>query len=388
MMCGTGCKPLAERPRHAHDCDMRLGISVGLLGFVLIGATVVAACSENIETRLREAGELRRNGEYWQARESYLALLPDSAVTRNPELHASLLVQTADTDIELGVYGDADARAREAIAILKSAQKTQSAIFVGAERLLADALLAEGNAEEAKTVAEHALAVGNTTLDLSSASYGFLLTTLAQIMRDLHNLGRAQELGEHAVDIFQKMQGAAKIDLGTAYQNLAILYTLRGRPKQALTTINLAVATWDRTLPPNHPYLVYAESTKMLIYTRLKFFREGEELMPHMLAHGESRFGRNHPERVVLLNNAAALYTAEKRYEAAEPLLREAVEVSRRNFPSGHRLSRDTLLNYSYVLAKLNRKEEAAVARAEGEVVRAESMNQSGNGFRMGWQRR
>jgi hypothetical protein len=59
-----------------------------------------------------------------------------------------------------------------------------------------------------------------------------------------------------------------------------------------------------------------------MVYVKFKAFRQGEELMPHLLALGESVFGHNHPERVILLNNAAVLYVTEKKYADAEPLLR------------------------------------------------------------------
>jgi hypothetical protein len=54
------------------------------------------------------------------------------------------------------------------------------------------------------------------------------------------------------------------------------------------------------------------------------------------------------------------VYVAEKKYSQAEPLLREAVAVSKHDFPAGHLLVRNTLLNYSYLLEKLNRKQEGA----------------------------
>jgi hypothetical protein len=102
--------------------------------------------------------------------------------------------------------------------------------------------------------------------------------------------------------------------------------------------------------------MVYTLSTKMMVCTRLKAFRQGEELVPRALALGESLFGHSHPERVILLNNAAAFYVAEKKYGDAEPLLREAIDIAHHCLAVGHPTIRNTLLNYSYVLARLNRK--------------------------------
>ncbi len=107
----------------------------------------------------------------------------------------------------------------------------------------------------------------------------------------------------------------------------------------------------------------------MVAYTRLKAFHHAEQIIPGMLALGESQFGVNHPERAILLSDAAAVFVAEKKYDQAEPLLREAVTVGKREFPAGHPLVRNTLLNYSDVLEKLDRKQEAARGRAEAGVL-------------------
>jgi hypothetical protein len=108
----------------------------------------------------------------------------------------------------------------------------------------------------------------------------------------------------------------------------------------------------------------------MMVYAKLKNFKQAEELMPYVLALGESVFGHNHPERVILLDNAAALDVAEKKYGDVAPLLREAVDIAQHGLAVGHPMIRTTLSNYSYVLARLGRRDEAARVKAESEVVR------------------
>jgi tetratricopeptide (TPR) repeat protein len=120
-----------------------------------------------------------------------------------------------------------------------------------------------------------------------------------------------------------------------------------------------------------NPFFVYALTTEVVAYEKLKCFQQAEEIVPEMLKLGESRLGANHPQRVILLNNAAAVYIAEKKYTQAEPLLREAVALSKNDFLAGHPLVRNKLLSYSYVLENLNRYPEAARYRAEAEVLLA-----------------
>jgi tetratricopeptide (TPR) repeat protein len=134
-------------------------------------------------------------------------------------------------------------------------------------------------------------------------------------------------------------------------------------------------STWrlprEQSLPPGHPFVVYALSAKVVAYNKLKAFRQAEEIIPEMLQLAESQFSANHPQRAIVLSDAAAVYVAEKKYSQAERLLREAVAIGKRRFPAGHPLVRTSLLNYCYMFEKLNRKQEAAHSRAEAQVLLA-----------------
>jgi hypothetical protein len=191
------------------------------------------------------------------------------------------------------------------------------------------------------------------------------------VLQETGDLRRAAGLCRRALDIFEHAQETNAIDLGSAYQNLAVVYAQQRKPKPALGAVNLALATWNQALPADHPFIVYGLSTKILVYQELKAFQKAEQIIPEALELAVSRFGPDHPERVILLNTAAAVYVAEKKYEQAEPLLREGAEVGRRRLPAGHPLLSSVLQNYSYVLAKLNRPEEASRARAESEALLA-----------------
>lgn len=86
----------------------------------------------------------------------------------------------------------------------------------------------------------------------------------------------AKKLCRPAIDIFEKAGESSRMDLGSAYQNLAVAYALRGKPRKALDAVNLALATWKQALPPDHPFIVYALSAKVVAYNKLKAFRQAE----------------------------------------------------------------------------------------------------------------
>jgi tetratricopeptide (TPR) repeat protein len=321
---------------------------------------------------LKQAANLLREGEYARAMAIYQLTL-DSPELSGIELRAYVLNRIADVNIERGMYTESVTASNYAITLLRQAHKEDTGLFAIVERVLADALHAAGYDQEARNAATEALALARQTLDTRSPEFTRFLTSLGQILKALGKLGQAEELCQSALQILQRTQAADKTNLATAYQNVAVIQALRGHPRKALATIDLALATWSEVPPPRHPSVVYALCTKLVVYTKLKAFMQGEELMPHLLALGESVFGHNHPENVILLNNAAAFYVAEKKYGDAEPLLREAANIARHQLAAGHPITTSTLLNYSYVLVKLNRTDEAARVRAESDVVRVVS---------------
>lgn len=357
---------------------VQAGTSSEAGGCLVVGYTLLAPSETGTSANtplcmmLEQAAGLERGGEYQQAIAIYRLVL-DSPNAPNMELRALVLRQIADVNIERGMYTDAVTASNEAITLLRQAHKEHTGLFAIAQRILADALHAEGYDEEARKKATEALALGRQTVDIMSPEFANFLSSLSQILKELGKLGQAEELCQSALQILQRTQAAHKVDLAIAYQNVALLQALRGHPRKALATIDLALATWSQVPPPPRPSFIYALCTKMTVYARLKAFRQGEEFMPHLLALGESTLGHNHPERVMLLNNAAAFYVAENKYSDAEPLLHEAVDIAHNVIAAGHPIIRTLLLNYSYVLAKLNRTDEAARLRAESDVVRVGS---------------
>ena len=114
------------------------------------------------------------------------------------------------------------------------------------------------------------------------------------------------------------MERETALSLASAYQNLAIVYTSQGKLKKALDAVSSALTAWNRELPPNHPFLVDALATKIVIYGRLKSLPQAEAIIPETLELSLSRFGPDNPVRAILLSNVAEIYIAERKYREAE----------------------------------------------------------------------
>jgi len=320
---------------------------------------------------LQTALDLDRRGEYRNAIEKYQAFLSNTTVNLNPRVHAYVLEQMADADNGLGDYAKAEEKAREAMRFLAGANERKTSMFAIAESELAVALAGEGDYLGAKRMAERAVSLGKETISARSPSFAVLLTCLAQALEGQGEHRRAIKLFRRAAGIMKKAGEGSRIELGSAYVNLAGAYLEKGNAKKALELVTLALAAWKEVLPAGNSFVVYARSVEMLSYAKLKAYHEAEALIPEILGLGVSQLGPSHPDHVMLLNLAASVYLAQKKYERAAPLLKEGVELSRRLFRPGSPISRILLVNYSFVLAKLGRAEEASRVRAESQVLLA-----------------
>jgi len=320
---------------------------------------------------LQTALDLDRRGEYLGAMQKYQAFLSHATVNLDPQVYAYVLEQMADADNGLGNYAKAQEKAREAMRLLAGANERKTSVYAIAESELAVALAGEGDYPGAKKMAERAVSLGKETLSPHAPRFGILLTILAHALEGQGEHRRALKLFQRAAGIMKKAGEGSRIELGSAYANLAGAYLEIGKAKKALELVALALATWKQVLPAGNSFVVYALSIEMLSYEKLKAYRQAEALIPEILGRGVSQLGPSHPNHVVLLNLAASVYVAQKKYERAAPLLKEGVELSKRLFRPGSPVSRILLANYSFVLAKLGQAEEASRAWAESQVLLA-----------------
>jgi tetratricopeptide (TPR) repeat protein len=353
--------------------SMKDSITLAVTAF-LLGCVPVRLAARGIQpdpalADLQAALDLNRRGEYREAQQKYRALLSNASVNLNPQLHAYILQQMADADNGLGDYAKGEGKAREALRILAGANDRNTSVFAVAEGVLADALVGEGNYLGARETADQAVSLGKKTISARAPGFGVLLITLAHTLEVQGERRRPLKLYQRAVGIMEKAGDGSRIELGGAYLDLAGAYLANGKAKKALELVASARAAWKQVLPSNNPFTVYALSVEMLGYKKLKAYREAEALIPETLEVGLSQLGPSHPDRVMLLDIAASVYVAQKKYGLAAPLLKQGVELSKRLFRLGNPVCRIVLANYSHVLAELGRTEEASRVRAESEVL-------------------
>ena len=338
---------------------------------MLVSAHFVRAQShpDRWNVSMQQALNFSRTGEHRKAHCMFVALLSAPEIEHNAELHAFVLSEIAETNLESGTYREALATAEEALAILSRARNTEVGTYAIAQGAAARALWAVGNYAEAKKAAEAAVRLGHRTFGALAPRYGILLTTLANILRDTGDVDQALPLCEEAANIFRTAGESHRIELGTAYQNLAVIYAQGRNPRRAIINADLALAAWRQVLPPANPFVVFALCTKVVAYAKLKDFEGAERIIPEVLSLAEVQLRENPIERMTLLGDAAAVYAAERKFGRAEPLLRDAAALGEKLLPAGHPIVRRILSQYAGVLEKLHRTQDAARVRAQADVL-------------------
>ena len=72
------------------------------------------------------------------------------------------------------------------------------------------------------------------------------------------------------------------------------------------------------------------------VYYYQSRYEEAESLCKRSLEIREKKLGKDHPDVATALNNLAELYKSQGRYEEAEPLYQRALAIFKAKFPSGH----------------------------------------------------
>lgn len=268
---------------------MPLALMAFLLGCISTWAAVLQPNPTPAD--LKTALDLGRRGEYREALEKYQAFLSSPMVNSSPRLHAYVLQQVADAHNGLGDYAQAEEKAREAMRLLVAAHEMNTSNFATVEGVLAEALVGEGNYPEAKKTAERAVSLGKATLSPQSASFAVLVTALAHATAIQRGRRHAIKLYQQAVDIMRGEGESHRVELGTAYVNLAGAYLAEGNVNKLLESVSLALAIWKRVLPSDNSLVVDAISLELLGYEKVKAYREAEALVPELLPGGRVQCG-------------------------------------------------------------------------------------------------
>jgi tetratricopeptide (TPR) repeat protein len=123
--------------------------------------------------------------------------------------------------------------------------------------------------------------------------------------------------------------------------SLATFYTLLAKAYKKDKQIDLAIATWQKTIALQqdlNPSLDLAHSLNELgiLYSQQEKYNQAEPLFKQALALGQELLGEHDPDIAFSLNNLAELYRNQRRYEEAEPLFKQALAIRQKLLGDHH----------------------------------------------------
>lgn len=183
--------------------------------------------------------------------------------------------------------------------------------------------------------------------DRAHGQSGDELTSLNAKVVQLHQAGKygeAAPLAERAVALAERLHGTDHPHVGTALNNLGLLYRAQGRNAEAEPIYLRYIAIREKTLGPDHPNVATALNNLAVLYKVQSRFREAEQLYKRSLTIREKALGGESPQVGTSLGNLAQLYYSEGRYAEAEPLAKRDLAI-REKTPGPDQLDLSRALN-------------------------------------------
>ena len=329
----------------------------------------------------------------------------DSGLARDPELQAQMMVLMSRVYGTLGLYGRAEALARQAIDIrshvlgpdhpqtLEAMDRLEWALnkqgkSTEAEKLeretlntqlrvlgkenpgtatsmvyLAWSLQLEGQYTEAEVLQREALAIRRRVLGPEHTDTLVSMTDLSVTMQRLDRPAEAEKLDREALDIQRRILGNDHPDTLQSQANLAWTLTQEGRYTEAEKLEREAIDILRRVLGSDHPHTLQATQLLGLTLIRegryteaVKLYRETHEIELRVL-------GPEHPDTALAVYSLACVEALMGRPDAALKDLKQAVE---HGLPAGTllRMATDSGLKSLHGDPRFNQLVALAKARA------------------------
>ncbi len=289
----------------------------------------------------------------------------------NGERHleaARALHDLATLDLFEGRYGQAAARAAEALALRRE-------LGAGAEELAESALRqaeavalgGDPRAAEARYVEALALARRGARAERLAKALNLHANLLGELGRD----GEARPLFQEALDLYRRAHGERHPELALTLNDLAELER-RHDAVRAERLLREAEALQRGLFDEPHPHLATTLNNLGLLFLETGRLDEAEKALDEALAMGRAVYPGGHPKLASSLVNHAQLRRAQGRYAEAEAGFREAAALQERLLGAGHADTANTWNSLGETLATLDRGAEAETLYLEAlRVLRA-----------------
>ncbi len=295
-----------------------------------------------------------------------------ATLASEPSTQADLFATLGLLYGRLGQLERADALLQGALDRHRALRGPGDASAVGDLVALGRLRLDQARVEEAERLAREAVALGRRALPEGHPAIADALVALGAVLNERGQLEAAVAALREAVAL-RSRPGVPPLDLAGALAQLTDTQVAAGRYEEAQPLNERAMEIYRSQLGERHPRL--AERLFARTYIRAFSGRSGDADLAAArqgLEMLRDWYGTGHPRTATALNDLGVGLAGAKRFDEADPLLREALAIQERLYGKTHQAVGSTLHALGMLAAYRERYAEAAsLCRRAGEVFRA-----------------
>ncbi|MFL6260538.1 MAG: tetratricopeptide repeat protein [Thermoanaerobaculia bacterium] len=220
-------------------------------------------------------------------------------------------------------------------------------------------LIKAGDLRGAILPLQRSLQLKEMSFSAEDPALGRGLTNLAVLYAVQGRYKDAEPLFQRSLEILKKRLGPDHLDVARNLNNLAELYRAQGRYSEAEAPYMRSLDIREKTLGPVHLDVSTSLNSLAALYRTQGRFQEAEKLYKRSLSIREKLLGPKHPYVATSLNNLGELYVIQGRYAEAEPLYQRSLKIRENALGPEHSNVATTLNNLAELRDKQGQYSEA-----------------------------
>jgi serine/threonine protein kinase/tetratricopeptide (TPR) repeat protein len=254
-----------------------------------------------------------------------------------PEIEAAVHHTVGDTYAGLGLYEQAEAHLRQALAIRRRLLGDRHAETAATAIGLARVLQTTRGHEEAFELCNAALAANRALLGQDSPEFARGLVLYAGLLpRVRGDVAGAERAYREALEIYARCYGPQNEHSAAALGNLGALLLDYFRFDEAEPVMREAYDMAREALGADHPYTIMNGNNLAVLLAERGRADEAETVVSDALDAAQRIYGPEHPETARLMSQLAGLLLLRGECARAESLARGALDIRRNSLPAGH----------------------------------------------------
>lgn len=275
----------------------------------------------------------------------------------------------ARTEVEACAKALSEARAlmtagRVEQALEKTRKATDRARAVGYDPVLAEALLMQGQYEEAggdlktaEAALTEALQKAEETGEVRVAARAWTELTWVVGYRQGH-YPEGLVFAGHARALLKQI-GDPDLPLAYLHNHLGGIYWKQHKLEEALAAHNKALQGRERALGPDHPDVGVSLGNLGIVCRSLGRRQDAQRYYERAMQVIAKSVGERHPDRARILGNLGNLFFDDRDYKQAAARYREAIQIREQVLGENHPSVARTLTNLGYALYLMGEREES-----------------------------